>query len=195
MPEQRGTAMSAIMLAPLVGGAVGPAIAGVVVETLGWRQVLWVSTALAGACELLFLTCFRETYKVSILRRRAARLRAETGIREFKTAFDDQDASVRKVWESIMRPVLVLTDSGVLLTLSLFGSVVFSYFYIMAVTLPGILEDNYHLSPAQTGASFMSFSKIARCSLLHNTDTSTMADSPHRRCRRFYQRSTVQSHA
>src|SRR3569833_1954369 len=67
-PESRGVAMSTIMFAPLIGGAIGPAIAGAVAQSTGWRQVLWMSAALAGACELLFLFCFRETYKVPILR-------------------------------------------------------------------------------------------------------------------------------
>ncbi len=176
--EQRGAAMSAVMLAPLMGGAVGPAVAGAVVETWGWRRLLWVSTALAAVCELLFLTCFRETYKVPILRRRAARLRAETGIRELKSAFDDDDDVVvaddtqgrrsseggrrhlRRLCESVMRPVLVLWSSDVLLTVSIFGSVVFAYFYVMAVTLPDILLIRYQLSPALTGVSFLSFSEF-----------------------------------
>jgi MFS family permease len=159
--EQRGSAMSIIMLAPLIGGAVGPAIAGAVAQTLGWRQMLWMSALLAGFSELLFLTCFRETYKVPILRRRAARLRAETGNSSLKTPYETTDEkSLKKVWDSAMRPGVVLFGSGVLLSLSLFGSVVFAYFYIMAVTLPVIMEEMYGLSPALTGASMMSFSKF-----------------------------------
>ena len=58
----------------LVGGAVGPALSGTVSQSLGWRSVLRVSVALASCCELLLFTCFRETYKVSILRNKAKRL-------------------------------------------------------------------------------------------------------------------------
>ena len=58
-----------------------------------------------------------------------------------------------------MRPADVLFGSGVLSTLSLFGSVAFAYYYIMSVTLSDILQDRYGLSPALTGSSFMSFSK------------------------------------
>jgi MFS family permease len=131
--EQRGSAMSLIMLAPLIGGAVGPAISGAVAQTLGWRQVLLLAAGLAGACELLFLTCFRETYKVPILRRRAARLREETGNAKLRTEFDnsgedgEQDPK-NKLWKSAMRPAVVLWGSGVLMALSFFGSFVFSYF-------------------------------------------------------------------
>jgi len=160
-PESRGVAMSTIMFAPLIGGAIGPAIAGAVAQSTGWRQVLWMSAALAGACELLFLFCFRETYKVPILRRRAAKMRSETGNAKLRTEFDGGERSWRLLWESVLRPVAVLFGSSVLIALSLFGSVVFSYFYVMAVTLPDILESRYGLSPALTGSAFMSFSELS----------------------------------
>ncbi|KIW16762.1 hypothetical protein PV08_03952 [Exophiala spinifera] len=157
--DQRGTAMSYIMLAPLLGGAIGPAIAGAIAQSLGWRQVLWMSVILAGVAEVLFLTCFRETYKVAILRRKAARLRHETGNLNLRTAFDvgenKNDSTSRKFWESILRPLVVFADSSVLQLISIYGSLNFSYFYIMTTTLPDILQDIYHLSPALTGSSFV----------------------------------------
>ncbi|KAK7890096.1 hypothetical protein LTR67_008561 [Exophiala xenobiotica] len=192
--EQRGSAMSAIMLAPLIGGAIGPAISGAIAQSLGWRQVVWMSVILASVCEVLFLTCFRETYKVPILRRKAAKLRQETGNMSLRTAFDididvdhddgdgddDDDAKTTKrktsqpktqFWESIMRPIVVFADSIVLQALALYGSMTFSYFYMMSTTLPDILQDIYHLSPAQTGSSFIVFSigsaiSVVLCHLL-----------------------------
>ncbi|OAP63801.1 hypothetical protein AYL99_03028 [Fonsecaea erecta] len=174
--EQRGSAMSFIMLAPLLGGAIGPAIAGAIAETLGWRQVLWVGVTLASACEIAFLTCFRETYKVTILNRRVARLRKETGNLALRTAVDvdDAEANVKgstKLWDSVLRPFVVFFDSGVLQAMSLFGSLVFTYFYVMSTTLPDILEGIYGLSPALTGSMFITFSvgsvvSVIICNLL-----------------------------
>lgn len=178
--DQRGSPMSIIMLAPLLGGAVGPAISGAIAQTAGWRVVLWMSAALATACEVLFLFCFRETYKVPILKKRAARRRVEepalsTGYisglaggsaepaQTHEGKVRDTQAS-RKLWESIMRPAVILAGSGVLATLSLFGAVVFSHFYIMSVSLPLILQDIYGLSPAATGSSFLCFSEFGSSS-------------------------------
>ncbi|KXJ89765.1 putative major facilitator superfamily transporter [Microdochium bolleyi] len=162
-PEQRGTAMSLIQLAPLTGGAIGPAIAGAIAETAGWRTILWMSVGLATACEILFLTLFRETYQVAILRRKAARLRRETGNAKLRTIFEVQDdesgvSPAGRVLEGAMRPLVVFCGSGVLQAMSLFGSVVFAFFYIMSTTLPDILQDLYQLSPAMTGLSFIPFS-------------------------------------
>ncbi|CAK3909922.1 major facilitator superfamily transporter [Lecanosticta acicola] len=158
--EQRGTAMSLIMFAPLLGGAIGPAISGAIAQSIGWRTVLWMSAGLAGVCEVVFLTCFRETFKVPILNRRAARLRKETGNQNLKTIFEIEGAEKKsgQIWESVMRPVVVLAGSGVLQIMSLFGSVAFSYFYVMSTSLPDILQDIYGLNPAETGFAFISFS-------------------------------------
>ncbi|KAL2751873.1 hypothetical protein ACRALDRAFT_2023403 [Sodiomyces alcalophilus JCM 7366] len=160
-PDQRGSAMSLVMLAPLIGGAVGPAVSGAIAQTLGWRQVLWVGVGLAVGCEVLFLTCFRETYKVAILRRRVETLRREGREDVFLAPSVGGGGGVEGVvglWHSVRRPVEVLFGSGVLMALSLYGSVCFSFFYTMSVTLADILHDVYGFSPALTGSAFMTFS-------------------------------------
>lgn len=161
--EQRGSAISIIALAPLIGGSLGPAIGGAITETIGWRWVLWLSAGLALTCELIFLTCFRETYKVAILRQRAARLRKETGNPKLRTIFDANDgkSSLHKVLECAVRPFIVLSGSSVLQVLSLYGAVMFSYFYVFSTTLPDILQQRYGLSPAAIGLTFIVFSKWA----------------------------------
>ncbi|RMZ89362.1 hypothetical protein DV736_g3401, partial [Chaetothyriales sp. CBS 134916] len=130
--EQRGKPMSLIMLATLMGGVVGPLIAGAVSERFSWRAVLWASVILASACELLFLTCLRET-----------------------TPFDDDENDKRrpvdKLVDSLLRPGIIFFSSPVLVAISLYGSVSFTYFYIMSTTLPDIVHDNYGLSASQPG--------------------------------------------
>ncbi|KAK9415226.1 putative MFS transporter [Seiridium unicorne] len=164
--ESRGTAMSLISLAPLTGGAVGPLISVAVAEGLGWRAVCWMSVILAGVAELGFLILFRETYKVPILRRKAARLRIETGNSALKTAFDEEAHSYAKLWDAVLRPFLVLWGSSVLQMISLFSAVVFTFFYIMSTTLPDISEDVFHLEPTTTGAAYVGFSFGALISVL-----------------------------
>lgn len=155
--EQRGSALSLVMLAPLIGGAIGPAIGGAIAQTLGWRFVLFIATALALTCEIVFVTCFRETYKMVILKRKVARMQKDAGR---GVSEDIEDEPSDKLWYAITRPFTVLFGSSVLLAMSLFGSVMFSYFYVLSTTLPGILQDRYGFTPAQTGTSFLCFSKL-----------------------------------
>ncbi|SPQ26214.1 5f8ae36b-3033-4962-92d2-03b9cc23ed14 [Thermothielavioides terrestris] len=167
--EQRGSPLSLIFLAPLVGGAVGPLIGSAVAQAFGWRSVLWAAVVLSSACEVLFLTCFRETYKVAILRRRVEKLAAghAAGSRlRFKTAFDDAEgvsdegspSDWKKLRDAVMRPAVVLFGSGVLMAMSLFGSLFLSFFYIYSTTFSDILLDVYELSPVAVGFCFTIFS-------------------------------------
>jgi MFS family permease len=157
--EQRGNAMSLIMLAPLIGGAIGPAISGAIAQTLGWREVLFIAAGLAFMCEVLFLTCFNETYKLAILRRRLKNIQRSSGeFDQVKVTSRRQD--VLKLWHAITRPFAVLFGSGVLMLLSLFASISFAYYYILCIALPGVLQDTYGLNPAQIGLSFLSCSEL-----------------------------------
>ncbi|CAG8978288.1 hypothetical protein HYALB_00010287 [Hymenoscyphus albidus] len=160
--EEQGKGMSLVMLAPLLGGAIGPALSGAIAERFGWRIVLWGSAVVAIICELFFFFLFRETYKVPILQRRAARLRKETGNANWKCAWEgDSDASSsgwRILWTSVKRPLSVLRSSVVLQIMSFYGGLTFSSFYILATTLPRILSRVYGFSPALVGSSFLCFS-------------------------------------
>jgi len=169
--EQRGSAVSFIYLAPLLGGALGPLIGSAVAQSYGWRTVIWMCATLAVACEVLFLTFFRETYQVTILRKRAKKLaeHAANSGKVFKTAFDAAEDADRcnsapsgpwtRLRDAVQRPAQVLFGSGVLMAMSLFGSVVFAFFYVESTSLADILQDVYGLSPVAVGSCFASFSK------------------------------------
>lgn len=161
--DSRGSGMSLVMLAPLIGGAVGPAISGVIAETLGWRTILWVSAIIATLCEMMFFVFFQETYKVTILQRRAAHLRKETEDESLKCAWESDAAASKLFWSSlrtsIQRPVVMMLDSSVLQILSFYGGISFTLYYVVATTLPGILAKAYDFSPALIGYSFLNFSE------------------------------------
>ncbi|KAG9195554.1 hypothetical protein G6011_00675 [Alternaria panax] len=161
--EHRGSVMSLVMLAPLIGGAIGPAISGAIAQTLGWRRMLTIAAGLAILCEVLFLVYFRETYKMAILRRRAAKTMQETGeMPESKSTHEH----LAKLWHSMTRPFAVLFGSTVLMLLSLFASVAFSFFYVVSVSLPSILIEKYDFKLAMIGPTFISFSVGSFCSVI-----------------------------
>ena len=176
-PEQRGSAMALVQLAPLLGGAIGPALGGAVADTWGWRSVMWLSTALSVACNVLVWVAFRETFTPAIKRARKLRQRREnqkiasgavTPTEESIGAVPDVTAEtpetpatssgLRHIRDAVLRPAILLADSFVLAILALYGSVNFSYFYVMSVTLPDILETRYNYSSAATGSAFLIFS-------------------------------------
>ncbi|CAK7219555.1 hypothetical protein SBRCBS47491_003892 [Sporothrix bragantina] len=190
-PDQRGAAMSLVQLTPLLGGAIGPAIGGALADSLGWRSVLWLSTGLGVACNLLVWTTFPETYSPAILRARRHRERqAREGPHDPQTkqatvtiipsspsssslssandsptlagssaiVTSPSSSGLRHIRDAVLRPAILLIDSFVLAALALYGAIIFSYFYVMSVSLPDILENRYGFSSAATGSSFLVFS-------------------------------------
>jgi MFS family permease len=77
--EQRGVAMALVGLIPFLGPVTGPLIGSYLGNAAGWRWTFWLVTIASGACELLFLPVFRETYNVQIVEEKATQLRKETG--------------------------------------------------------------------------------------------------------------------
>jgi MFS family permease len=148
--EQRGSAMSVVMFAPLLGGAIGPAISGAITETLGWRRTMWLAIALSIVCEAVFLTCFRETYKVKVL--------AKQGLPIEDEAENDAAKADMSLMTCIARPIKVFYSSFVLQIMSLYGALAFTWFYVMATTFPDILRYQYNYTPAMVGSAFLSFS-------------------------------------
>ena len=161
VPEERGTAISMITFCTILGGTMGPALGGLFSQLWGWRSVLWTCLGVATACGAVFFAYYKETYKLAILRRRAAKLREHNGGAPKMGAMQPRSMSIGGAEEqagllsSMMRPAVVLCSSGVLACLSIFGSVVFAHLYVVTVTLPGVLEDLYGLSEAATGSAFL----------------------------------------
>ena len=159
--------MSLIFFAPLLGAAVGPALAGAVAQAAGWREIMWIAVGMSAACEVAFLTLFRETYKVTILRKRAARLRAETGDMTFKTEYDNEDeaGALRILARTMLRPITTAYSSRILQMMALWGALVFAFFYVLSITLPDMVQDVYDFDTAQTGLSFLSYCKSTLSSM------------------------------
>lgn len=76
-PKSRGRSMATFMAATTFGPVLGPVISGYI-GVISWAWPFWVGTILAGATWPMFIF-FPETYGPVILKRRAQRLRKETG--------------------------------------------------------------------------------------------------------------------
>jgi MFS family permease len=92
------------------GPVLGPIIGGFVYQNLGWRWNNWIALIVAGVLAVVgFLV--PETYSPELLRRRAAKLRKDTGDERHMSQFCFQDSEgniVELVKLSLKRPVVML---------------------------------------------------------------------------------------
>ncbi|KAB8304151.1 hypothetical protein EYC80_003570 [Monilinia laxa] len=157
--DQRGSAMATLMLAPLLGGAVGAAATGAIAQSVGWRSILWFSAVMASACEVAFIFLLRETYKPRIIQRRVARLQKENEDLSLKATVEEEcEPTAIVIWKAVKRPAAVFGGSFVLQILSFYGAIMFTFFYVMSTTLPEVLKNVYGFPPATIGSSFLVFS-------------------------------------
>ena len=73
---------------------IGPVVGGFVFQYMGWRWTNWVVLIAAGFAWIT-VSAISETYTPTILRRRAARKRKETGDDRYWSRYDEKS----KFWE------------------------------------------------------------------------------------------------
>lgn len=159
--EERGNALSWMGLPPLLGTALGPVVGGFLTQARGWRWAFWLSAILSGSCEVCFLLLFREPYKVKILRRKAARLRKESGNEQLRCAYDGKDMSQTALLKrAVVRPGQMLLQSNILLLLAVYGAMIYGYLYLVSTTLTGIFENRYRFSQSSAGLAYLGLGRL-----------------------------------
>lgn len=102
--------MSLYSLGPFNGPVLGPLVGGFVFEHLGWRWTNWTVLILGGIA-LAMMCTVKETYAPEILRRRAARLRNESGNPMWWSQYDQNCSSLHLIRANLFRPcVLFFTE-------------------------------------------------------------------------------------
>jgi multidrug resistance protein len=107
MDEHRAMALGIWSIGPTNGPVYGPIIGGFVFEYLGWRWTNWIVLIVGGAVFVL-MCCIKETYAPVILRKRAARLREETGNPQWWTQYDGDLKLSSLLKTGLSRPFVML---------------------------------------------------------------------------------------
>lgn len=100
--DERGKAISIYSLMPLLGPALGPIAGGFIAENTTWRWVFWSTTCLDALIQLSGFFFLQETYAPTILAKKSARLRKETGNAALHTEWEGE-----KKLSSIMKTALI----------------------------------------------------------------------------------------
>ena len=77
--NERGVAMAVFSAAPFLGPVMGPLLGGFIGDYAGWRWIYWVMLIFSGVTYAYAVAVIPETHHATILKRRAKKLRKETG--------------------------------------------------------------------------------------------------------------------
>jgi MFS family permease len=113
--------MAIYSLGPLIGPAVGPIAGGFITETIGFKYVFIVITALCGVAALIGIPLLRETY-APVIRLRIARKSSdpEKAAKAHPHLLQAHGSSWHLITVNLVRPFMLLTRSFVCFILSLY---------------------------------------------------------------------------
>jgi MFS family permease len=153
-PADRAIPMTAYICTPFLGPATGPLLGGYAAMGENWRWTAW-ATLFATALLLgpLFLG-MRETYKKTILQKRAKRDRKERGEKEPKRP--PIGRIVHQFFSlTLTRPLYMLFTEPIPGLISLYVAFNFAVQYTFFAAFPLIFEEAYGFNLGQVGLTFL----------------------------------------
>ncbi|THH21322.1 hypothetical protein EW146_g219 [Bondarzewia mesenterica] len=156
--EERGMPMAVFSSVLFIGPVLGPLVGGFVGETIGWRWNYWVLLIFVGVTWVT--TPFTpETFAVILLRRRAQKLRAETGNPAYRSATEISESDVtlgERVQEALIRPFEMLFTEPVLIFMTLYLCLIYMLLYLFFFAYPIVFQGLHGFSDGLTGLCFLS---------------------------------------
>ncbi|EGW31564.1 uncharacterized protein SPAPADRAFT_141554 [Spathaspora passalidarum NRRL Y-27907] len=144
----RNVALASYSLVPLLGPVIAPLVAGFIVVNLQWRWVFYVLCIFNGTVFITALIFFKETYAPTLLKRKADKLRKETGNDNLHTIYEmmEQEAgesTLQKMIHCMIRPITLLFMHPMIVGLGSFMAFTYGFMYLMIVTFPEIFGEQY----------------------------------------------------
>lgn len=155
LPAQRGGSMAIWALGPLLGPIIGPVAGGFLSQAEGWRWIFWVLTIALGVTTILCFLLLRETYAPTLLARKAARLRKETGNPNLRSKLDSGLAPADVFKRAFVRPAKLMFLSPICALMSLYMAVVYGVLYLLFTTFTFVFEENYGFSESTVGLVYI----------------------------------------
>ncbi|OGM48092.1 hypothetical protein ABOM_002891 [Aspergillus bombycis] len=148
--EKRAGAMAAYVIGAVFGPSIGPICGGYLTPAAGWRWNFWLMAIASGVMTVIVFLFLRESYPYVLLKRKTERLRKETGNLDLRSALDTGKTPGQLFAFSIWRPLKMLM-SPIVLLLSLYAAVVYSYLYLCFTTFPLIFGGQYGFGSGASG--------------------------------------------
>ncbi|EPE26017.1 MFS general substrate transporter [Glarea lozoyensis ATCC 20868] len=152
--SHRALAFSIWSIGPMNGPVVGPVIGGFAAEYLGWRWTNWIVMILAGVAWMM-CAMIKETYAPSILKRKAAKMRKETGDDRYWCRYDNHMSLLQLFKVNLSRPFVLSFTEPILWFWNAYIAIIYGILYLCFVAYPLIYSGERGWSQGFTGLSFV----------------------------------------
>ena len=136
--KRRGIALSLFSVAPFAGPALGPIVSGAISVTgTSWRWVYWVCAMFSGACFVIVFATMKETYAPVILKRKAQRIRKETGSSIYVAPLELTPLHAKTLLhDTLLFPFAMLLREPILAAMALYLGFVYGLIYLQFEAFP-----------------------------------------------------------
>ncbi|EOA87784.1 uncharacterized protein SETTUDRAFT_28082 [Exserohilum turcica Et28A] len=153
-PEKRSGPMSLYVAMPFCGPGLGPLLGAVVTQTRGWRWTCWLVLFFVVALFFPALPFFKETYKPTLLRRRAKQRNIPL------PPMPTDGMSVPRIihtyaTKTLTRPMHMLFTEPIVATFHLYSSFNFALLYSFFAAFPYVFAVEYGFDSISTGLTFL----------------------------------------
>ncbi|CAI7576798.1 unnamed protein product [Penicillium crustosum] len=154
--EERGMAIAYFAAAPYCGPVLGPIVTGWINVGSGRLDLFfWVNLAFAGAITIM-IGLVPETYAPVILKRRAAKLRKETGNPNIITEQEKTKLTFQEIARtSLIRPITMIMTEPVLDLMCMYIVLIYAMLYAFFFAYPVIFPALYGYNDGQIGLMFI----------------------------------------
>jgi len=148
--------MAIFTVAPLVGPTVGPLLGGLINYNVNWRWTYYVLLIWVSVVLLCIILLVPETYHPVLLRRKAAKIRKETGDDRWVSASEKVEKSIiGAIVHSLKRPFLLLWFEPMCLNLCIFTALLLGIMYLFFGAFPLVFGTNHGFNLWQVGLTFL----------------------------------------
>ncbi|KGU24616.1 multidrug resistance protein, partial [Candida albicans P57055] len=153
---ERGTAMAVFSAAPFLGPVCGPIFGGLLCDYAPtWRWVYWTFLIVAGFFYVVFIVVVPETHHGILLKKRAKKLRKDTGDSRYRSFNELQIRTFAQVAKtSLLRPFVLLSELIVFLV-TMYMSVLYGLLYMFFFAYPIVYQEGKGWSASKTGVMFI----------------------------------------
>lgn len=154
--DQRGKAIGVYSLMPLLGPAVGPIAGGWIALRTTWRWCFWSTSLLTGVIQVFGFFYLQESYTPTLLRRKAARARLETGNEKLHTPYDTEKKISKVLGVALIRPFKLLGTQIIIQFIAVYMAYLYGLMYLLLSTFPKLWEQTYHENTGIGGLNYIS---------------------------------------
>ncbi|CAK9436733.1 uncharacterized protein LODBEIA_P12550 [Lodderomyces beijingensis] len=153
---ERGVAMAIFSAAPFLGPVCGPIFGGLLADHAPtWRWIYWTFLIVAGIFYAIFIVLVPETHHGTLLKKRAKKLRKDTGDSRYRSL---NEIEIRKFSEvaktSLLRPFVLLSELIVFL-MTMYMAVIYGLLYMFFFAYPVVFQEGKGWSASMTGVMFI----------------------------------------